>query len=287
MRALVTGAGGQLGRALRAATPDGVELVCFGSEELDITDRSAVMRAVDLAAPDVILNAAAYTAVDRAEREEASALEVNGAGVAHLASAARNAGSKLAHISTDFVFAGDRSRPYRPEDPAAPLGVYGRTKLAGEEAARANEDSLIVRTSWVYSAHGANFVKTMLRLMKEHDELRVVTDQVGTPTWAASLAGALWQLVGANAQGIIHFSDSGVCSWYDFAVAIYEESIGAGLLDRTVRIVPIATAEYPTPAKRPPYSVLDKARTWEVLGGPAPHWRENLRLMLKEMNNNG
>ena len=287
MRALVTGAGGQLGRALRAATPDGVELVCFGSEELDITDRSAVMRAVDLAAPDVILNAAAYTAVDRAEREEASALEVNGAGVAHLASATRNAGSKLAHISTDFVFAGDRSRPYRPEDPAAPLGVYGRTKLAGEEAARANEDSLIVRTSWVYSAHGANFVKTMLRLMKEHDELRVVTDQVGTPTWAASLAGALWQLVGANAQGIIHFSDSGVCSWYDFAVAIYEESIGAGLLDRTVRIVPIATAEYPTPAKRPPYSVLDKARTWEVLGGPAPHWRENLRLMLKEMNNNG
>ena len=276
-----------MGRALRAATPDGVELVCFGSEELDITDRSAVMRAVDLAAPDVILNAAAYTAVDRAEREEASALEVNGAGVAHLASAARNAGSKLAHISTDFVFAGDRSRPYRPEDPAAPLGVYGRTKLAGEEAARANEDSLIVRTSWVYSAHGANFVKTMLQLMKEHDELRVVTDQVGTPTWAASLAGALWQLVGANAQGIIHFSDSGVCSWYDFAVAIYEESIGAGLLDRTVRIVPIATAEYPTPAKRPPYSVLDKARTWEVLGGPAPHWRENLRLMLKEMNNNG
>jgi len=287
VKALVTGASGQLGRALRAAPPEGIELVSFGSEELDITDQVAVMRAVERTTPDVILNAAAYTAVDLAECEEARALAVNCAGVAHLAAAAHEAGAKLVHISSDFVFDGHSGRPYLPEDPPAPLGVYGQTKLAGEEAARANGDSLIVRTSWVYSAHGSNFVRTMLRLMKERDELRVVTDQMGTPTWATSLAQALWQLVDADARGIVHFSDSGVCSWYDFAVAIHEEAVGAGLLNRIVRIVPIATAEYPTSAKRPYYSVLDKAGTWKILGGPAPHWRKNLRLMLKEMNNNG
>jgi dTDP-4-dehydrorhamnose reductase len=287
VKALVTGASGQLGRALRAAPPEGIELVSFGSEELDITDQVAVMRAVERTTPDVILNAAAYTAVDLAECEEARALAVNCAGVAHLASAARDAGARLVHVSSDFVFDGDSGRPYRPDDPAAPLGVYGWSKLAGEEAARANGDSLIVRTSWVYSAHGSNFVTTMLRLMHERDELRVVTDQVGTPTWATSLAQALWQLVNANARGIMHFSDSGVCSWYDFAVAIHEEAVGAGLLNRTVRLVPIATAEYPTRSRRPPYSVLDKARTWQILGAPAPHWRENLRLMLKEIDGNG
>ncbi|MGD9812604.1 MAG: dTDP-4-dehydrorhamnose reductase [Sphingobium sp.] len=285
MKVMITGAGGQLGRALGASSPATAECVKLTSAELDIGDESAVSRMITAERPALILNAAAYTAVDRAESEEADALRVNGQGVANLAKAARDHGARLVHISTDFVFDGSSSTPYRPDSPTAPLGAYGRTKLAGEQAA--GPETLIVRTAWVYGSEGHNFVRTMLRLMAERDEVRVVADQIGTPTFAGSLARAIWALAETGTTGIHHFTDSGAASWYDFAVAIQEEALAVGLLDRQVPVVPIATADFPTPATRPAYSVLDKSATFALLGGPAPHWRVNLRLMLQDVKRHG
>lgn len=285
MKALVTGAGGQLGATLVASAPAGCEVVALDRASLDLTDAAAVRAAVARERPDVILNAAAWTAVDAAEAEEEAARAVNADAVAALADAARANGADLVHVSTDFVFDGTRGRPYRPHDKPNPLGAYGRTKLAGERAA--GPDALIVRTAWVYAPAGGNFVRTMLRLMRERDEVRVVADQVGTPTYAPGLAHALWRLHAANARGVLHYTDSGAASWYDFAVAVQEEALAAGLLTRAVPVVPIASADFPTPAARPFYSLLDKGRTWELLGGPAPHWRANLRLLIKELASHG
>lgn len=281
MKALVTGANGQLGRCMAQAAPAGVEIVAAGSAQLDIRDAAAVEAFVSGARPDLIFNCAAYTAVDKAESEEDAALAVNAHGVSHLADAARRHDARLVHVSTDFVFDGCSGVPYRPDAPAGPTGAYGRTKLAGERAA--GEDALIVRTAWVYGPVGHNFVRTMLRLMAERDEVRVVADQIGTPTYAPSLASALWALAGTGARGIHHYTDSGAASWYDFAVAIQEEALAAGLLDRAAPVIPIATRDFPTPAVRPHYSVLDKGDTFALLGGAAPHWRVNLRRMMKEM----
>ncbi len=279
MIALITGAGGQVGRALIDTAPAGVQAVGLVSSDLDITDAAAVGDAINRHAPTVIINAAAYTAVDRAESEAERAHAVNGAGPGIISDAARAAGVKLVHISTDFVFDGSSSRPWRTTDACAPLSVYGQSKLAGER--QVGDDALIVRTAWVYADEGANFVATMLRLMRERPEVRVVDDQIGTPTHALSLASAIWALADRDVRGIYHYTDSGVASWYDFAVAIQEEAIVAGLLATAVPIMPIATADYPTPAARPAYSVLDKRETWAALGAPAPHWRVNLRAMLQ------
>lgn len=285
MKALVTGANGQLGRCLQQTAPAGVEVIPFGSAELDIRDSAAVERALARVRPQLVLNAAAYTAVDRAESEEALALAINAQGVANLRAAAAVQGARLIHVSTDFVFDGRSGVPYAPNAPTGPTGAYGRTKLAGEQAAGA--DALVVRTAWVYGPAGNNFVRTMLRLMAERDEVRVVADQIGTPTYAPSLADALWRLAATNALGIHHYTDSGVASWYDFAVAIQEEALSAGLLNRAVPVIPIATSEFPTPAIRPHYSVLDKSATFALLGGSAPHWRVNLRRMIKEVRLHG
>lgn len=285
MKALITGAHGQVGRALQATAPAGFEVVALASADLDIGNADAVATRVASTRPDVILNAAAYTAVDKAESDAEAALRVNGDAAGILAKAARSVGARLVHISTDFVFDGQSSSPYAVDAPVNPLGVYGRTKLAGEQAA--GPDALIVRTAWVYGSTGANFVRTMLRLMAERDEVRVVADQIGTPTAAGSLAQALWALHAAGAKGLFHYTDSGAASWYDFAVAIQEEAFALGLLDRRVPVIPIATSDYPTPARRPAYSVLDKSRALAVLGGPAPHWRTNLRLVLEEIKHNG
>ena len=285
MKVLVTGANGQLGRALVATAPASAKITALDSAALDITSAAEVERKVAELSPELIVNAAAYTAVDRAEEDEQRAMAVNAHAVRHLAQAAAKCGARLVQVSSDFVFDGASGRPYRPDDPPSPLGAYGRSKLAGEQAAGA--DALIVRTAWVYSADGHNFVRTMLRLMAEREELRVVADQVGTPTWASSLARAIWTLVGRDVSGIQHYTDSGVASWYDFAVAIHEEASALGLLRSPVRIVPIATSDYPTPAKRPSYSVLDKSETYRLLGGPAPHWRDALRQMLEDLTNNG
>jgi dTDP-4-dehydrorhamnose reductase len=197
----------------------------------------------------------------------------------------RRTGARLVHLSTDFVFDGSSGRPYTPRDRPAPLGVYGRTKLASEQVALGlGEQAVVVRTAWVYSRHGQNFVRTMLQLMREQDGVGVVSDQVGTPTWARSLAEALWAVAGLpSLHGVLHWTDAGVASWYDFAVAIQEEALAAGLLERAVPVRPLSSREYPTAARRPAYSVLSKGESWAVLGFTPPHWRVNLRLMLQEL----
>ncbi|MXP44602.1 dTDP-4-dehydrorhamnose reductase [Allopontixanthobacter sediminis] len=285
MKVLITGAEGQLGRALVQCAPAHVTIAALGSIALNITDADSVAKAFADHAPAVVINAAAFTAVDLAETEPERAFSINQAGVALLAHAAQTAGARLVHVSTDFVFGESDAVPRKPSDYPAPMSIYGASKLAGEAAA--GPDALIVRTAWVYAANGQNFVNTMLRLMRERDEVRVVADQVGTPSWASSLAEAIWALTLQGKVGIFHYTDSGVASWYDFAVAIQEEALELGFLDRAVPIVPITTADYPMPAKRPAFSVLDKTETWKALGGIAPHWRVQLRRMLKELVDHG
>lgn len=284
-RILVTGANGQLGQELQRAKPQGVELIAFGRQALDISDRSAVSHQVGEIRPDWIINAAAYTAVDKAESDEANAIAINVAGARNLAEAAADCGARLAHVSTDFVFDGCKSRPYLPDDQMNPVGVYGRTKRQGEDAVRAvvGDTALIVRTAWVYSARGNNFVKTMLRLMNERDAVGVIEDQVGTPTWAAELAKVLYLAIDKSLTGTYHWTDTGVASWYDFAVAIYEIGRSQGLLRRDVVINPIPTEAYPTPAARPAYSVLSKDAMRQATGYTGMHWRTALTNMMKEL----
>jgi len=285
MKVLVAGGNGQLGRELALRAPQGWAVTALGSTELDIRDREAVAKVVEEIGPELVINAAAYTAVDRAESEPDLAYAINGHGVAHLAEAAKATGAKLIHVSTDFVFDGRNSTPYQVNDRPNPVSVYGASKLEGERLALAycGSEALVIRTSWLYGARGKDFVTTMLRLMADRDEVRVVADQIGTPTWAGGLAEAIYRLAGLNGSGILHWSDAGVASWYDLAVAVQEEALALGLLKRAIPVRPIRTEEYPTPARRPTYSVLDKSETWRLLGGAAPHWRVGLRRMLKEL----
>lgn len=281
---LFTGAKGQLGWELQQLNyGDGVRLNALSHEQLDVTDRVQVHDRVAELQPDVLINAAAYTAVDRAETERDLAYRVNANGAANLASAAQNVRAKLIHVSTDFVFDGKKSSPYTPQDAPNPINVYGASKLEGERRVLeiTNGGALIFRTSWVYSSRGHNFVKTMLRLMREREETRVVADQIGTPTWANGLAKAIRRgLSHIQLSGIYHWSDAGVASWYDFAVAIQEEALSLGLLNKASRIIPIPTTAYPLPAERPAYSVMDKTTTWSALEIEPVHWRESLRKML-------
>lgn len=282
MRVLVTGAGGQLGRALVARAPDGVDAIAVTSSDLDISDRDAVIALVGRERPALVLNAAAYTAVDAAESDRERAAAVNDRGTANLVAASAAVGARVAHVSTDFVFGGDAGRAYPVDAPTAPLGVYGSTKLAGEKHLRPSD--LCVRTAWVYAAEGKNFVRTMLRLMTERDELGVVADQIGSPTSADDLADALWRMAQGGASGTFHYTNSGVASWYDFAVAIRDEGVAAGLLaGAAARVKPIAAGDYPTPARRPHFSVLDCSKTTQFLGEPAPHWRHSLVRTLKQI----
>lgn len=283
MKVLLTGAGGQLGRELVRSAPADAVVTALAHAGCDIGDARAVAQVVAREQPDIIINAAAYTAVDRAEAEPEAAMRVNAAGPVALAAAAGSA--RLLHVSTDFVFDGDQGRPWRTDDATGPLSVYGRSKLAGEAPVLAlGERGLVLRTSWVYSAYGNNFVKTMLRLMASRPVVRVVADQVGAPTWAAGLAAALWHAARDPAvHGLHHWRDAGAASWYDFAVAIAEEAATAGLLSQPVTIEPIPATDYPTPARRPAYSLLDCTQSWPVLGGVPPHWRSQLRRMLAEL----
>ena len=279
MKALVTGVNGQLGKELLAQAPASWTCVALDRATLDLADSAAIARLVDAEQPDLVLNAAAYTAVDRAESEPELALAINAGAPAAFSKALAGVG-RLVQVSTDFVFDGLRGYSYQPDDIRNPQSVYGASKAAGEDAA--GDEAIIVRTSWVYAAGGANFVRTMLRLMRERDELRVVADQIGSPTSAKGLATAIWGLATKNAAGVWHHRDAGIASWYDFAVAIAEEAHAVGLLDRIPAIHPIATSEYPTPARRPAFSVLDVTATREILGDISVHWRSNLRTMLKE-----
>jgi dTDP-4-dehydrorhamnose reductase len=282
MKVLITGGGGQLGGALQISAPEWAYLIALERSECDISDSQQISDTLESHRPELVINAAAYTAVDDAESNVEAARNANAIAPGLLAEAAARTGARFVHISTDFVFDGLKSSPYAPDDAASPTSVYGQTKWDGEKAVRtALPDSLIVRTSWVYGANGQNFVNTMLRLMAERDEVRVVADQIGTPTHALSAARTIWALAGLSATGIFHVTDSGAASWYDLAVAVQEEALAIGLLQKSVPIIPIGTKDYPTPARRPAYSVLDKSAT-NVLIGPAAHWRQELRVMLKE-----
>ena len=285
MKVLVTGKGGQVADALLKQRPASADVQALGRAELDVGDGAAVERAVDALKPELIINAAAYTAVDQAEREPELARRVNGEGPGHLADAARRHGARLLHISTDFVFDGKAHVPYAPGAATAPLGSYGASKLEGEQRVLAADPSaLVLRTAWVYAAKGRNFVRTMLRLMGERGSVKVVNDQTGSPTWAASVAEVLWKAAAQpEFRGIHHWTDAGTASWYDFAVAIAEAAPTLGLLPRKPEVLPIPSAEYPTAARRPAYSVLDRRSTEEALQFHAAPWQDNLKKMLMEL----
>jgi dTDP-4-dehydrorhamnose reductase len=288
MRVMITGANGQVGRALLKSVPGRTEAIPLTRVDLDISDREAVLSLTRFHAPDLIINAGAYTAVDKAESEPQAAERANAIGPHNLAVAAGQAGARLIHLSTDFVFDGLASRPYAPDAPTNPQNTYGRTKRAGEEAVAdvLAARSVILRTAWVYAAEGSNFVRTMLRLMSAKGAVRVVADQVGTPTAASSLAEVIWAIAArSDMNGTHHWTDAGIASWYDFAVAIAEEGAVLGLLPSQVRVDPIASEEYPTPAKRPSYSVLDKRSLLAEVTVHARHWRSNLRTVLGQISN--
>lgn len=283
MKVLVTGAAGQLGRAVTGSCPARVEVVALDKSGLDLTDAAAVRRCLETIRPQVVINAAAFTAVDRAESEPGAAHAANAEAPGHLAAACVLTRARLIHVSTDFVFDGTRGTPYAPDATTAPLGVYGATKAEGERRIAATDGLAfrIVRTAWVHGPAGHNFVLRMLELFRTRNDLRVVCDQVGTPTSVLTLAPLLWWLAGDDGpSGILHFTDAGVASWYDFAVAIHEEGVARGLAPADVRIVPVSTAQYPTPARRPAYSVLDKSATWARYPGTPLHWRVALRKVL-------
>lgn len=281
MNILVTGAGGQLGCEVRRASAESEHYFVFTDiTELDITDPKAIETFVcdnDIA---LIINCAAYTQVDKAEDDVALCTLINETAVGYLAEVARRRGAMLIHISTDYVFSGEAHRPLREDDSPNPIGVYGKTKLGGEEAIRRSGcKHIILRTAWLYSCHGSNFVKTMIKLSEERDELKVVFDQVGTPTYARDLADLILHIIRTDQQdkqGTYHFSNEGVCSWYDFACAIVE---GVG---HVCDIQPCNSSEYPSRVLRPHYSVLDKTKVKHTFGYNIPHWRTSLTLCLNE-----
>jgi dTDP-4-dehydrorhamnose reductase len=288
MKLLVLGAGGQVGRELcRFAWPAGCALVAHDRDGVDITRREVVFAAVARARPDFIVNAAAYTAVDRAESEPDAAWAANCGGPANLAAACAAAAIPLVHLSTDYVFDGSKTAPYREDDPVNPLGVYGKSKEAGDRAVRdALREHVILRTAWVYSAHGHNFVKTMLRLAGERPVLRVVADQQGSPTSAADIAAAIAAIVqriasGSRGWGTYHFTGGGAVTWHGFAEAIFE--LAAPWRGPPPRVEAITTADYPTPACRPANSVLDCRRIGDTFGIVPRPWREALADVIREI----
>lgn len=296
MRLLLLGANGQVGHALRRELAPLGEVVCTtrsgslpdgGSCERADFDQPATLPAlVERIAPDVVVNAAAYTAVDRAEEEAEAAFRANAEAPGALAGACARGGALLVHYSTDYVFDGNGTRPWREDDPTAPLGVYGASKLAGEEAVRGSgARHMVFRTAWVYGTHGHNFMRTMLRLGAERDELRVVADQVGTPTPAGLIARATAQALraGTDASGLWHLTATGGTSWHGFAEAIFAAAVERGLLPKAPRLLPIATEDYPTPARRPAYSRLDTTRVQADFGLELPGWAEALPGVLDEM----
>ncbi len=285
MRVFITGSErGQLYWELMRTVLPQFEIVS-GPARLDITDGQAVRQQLMSLKPQLIINAAAYTAVDKAESEPEQAAAVNAQAVKTLALVAGDLGAHLVHVSTDFVFGPSNGEPFVEQAAVAPVSVYGQTKLVGEQilADTLPDSSVVVRTAWVYSSHGANFVKTMLRLMNERGEVGVIADQIGSPTWANSLARALWRAAELKTSGTLHWTGAGAASWYDFAVAISEQACQLGLLDQEAIVNPLTTAQYPTPAARPHYSVLELTRTWQTLNLQANHWRKDLTTMLMEL----
>ena len=287
MKILLTGAAGQLGQALIASSPAEVELIACSRAELDLANPEACRAAVQAHRPDWVLNAGAYTAVDKAESEPELAQAVNAGAPGAFAEALAATGGRLLQVSTDFVFNGAQGSPYRPEQPLDSLGVYGATKAAGETAALKLLGARVLRTSWVYGPVGKNFCLTMLRLhalkAAAGESLGVVADQVGCPTSTLTLAAACWRAISVEGPQILQWSDAGAASWYDFAVAIGELGVQAGLLERAARVKPLTTADYPTLAQRPSYSLLDCTASRLALGLEPLHWREGLAEVLRCM----
>ncbi|WP_025564773.1 dTDP-4-dehydrorhamnose reductase [Psychromonas sp. SP041] len=296
MKVLITGKGGQLAWELEQLAPKNVQLLSCSAQDLDITDVDQVNHTIEQFQPNIVINAAAYTAVDKAETDTETAYAVNDLGSEYLALACKKISAKLIHVSTDFVFDGTKTTPYQTNDQVNPINVYGASKLAGDSKVNAilGNQAIIIRTAWVYSVNGNNFVKTMLRLMAEKEQLGIVYDQVGTPTWAKGLATMIWALVEKNqntestldAAKILHWTDAGVCSWYDFAVAIQELAVEKGMLDKTIPVRPIPASAYPTPAQRPSFSVIDKQSAEQESGVETVHWRQQLSTMMDELKAN-
>ncbi len=288
---VLIGSKGQLGQELQPIleTLGKRELISFDRATFDISQPNDIAKKLQETKPSLIINAAAYTAVDKAESESELAYQINGIAPSIMAQEADKLGAFLIHYSTDYVFDGKQGYPYQETDQTSPQSVYGESKLKGEVAIQANCDNyIIIRTAWVYGSCGkSNFVKTMLRLGKERKEIRVVTDQIGSPTWTKDLAETTVQILSQKETiqpGIYHYTNSGVASWYDFAVAIFAEAKQLGFPLQVERVIPITTAEYPTPAKRPNYSVLSCQKVTKVLGNYPPHWRESLREMLQDLS---
>ncbi len=293
MKLLVPGANGQVGHALLRSLATLGEVVATtrsgqledgaACEQFDLADLESIAPLLERIRPDVVVNAAAYTAVDRAEDDAEAAFRANAEGPGRLATECAARGIALLHYSTDYVFDGQASRPYREDDATAPMGVYGRSKLAGEQAiARSGVRHLIVRTAWVYGLHGANFLRTMLRVGAERDELRVVADQRGTPTPAWLIADATADILrkGFAESGVVHLVADGETTWHGFAEAIFDEAMAAGLISRRPVVTAITTADYPTRASRPAYSVLDTGRLQQQFGIQLPAWRQALQKTL-------
>ncbi len=282
-KTILLGAKGQLGQLVVESVPDNIELDCFSHETLDITDHKAVKELILQVSPEIIINAAAYTAVDNAEKESKLAYEINAEAVENIAISTPPE-TRIIHISTDFVFSNNSLHPYQPEDQIAPVSIYGQSKADGERALIKHhaDNSIILRTSWLYSAKGKNFLTTMLRLMAERDELSIVNDQFGSPTSAHLLAQIIWGFALENqGMGIYHWSDRGVITWYDFALEIYSQARKLEILQNDVTIKAITTKEYPTPATRPCYSALDSTATETLLGVKTSLWQEELYKVLE------
>ena len=286
MRVLILGGAGQVGRALQRCAPSEVVLAAPLRSQLDLSQASRLETYLGTFKPAVVINSAAHTAVDRAESEYDLALRVNGSAVADLATLCASRDIRLIHISTDYVFDGTSNLALEPDAQTHPLNAYGRSKLAGEQAIRAtgNLNWSIVRAAWIYAPWGQNFVLTMLRLMRERGAVSVVCDQIGSPLSALTLASFLWRLVACeNVNGTLHCADAGVASWYDFSVAIAEEAYALEILSQRPTIKPISTAEFPTPAKRPAFSVLSGRSSMDTVRLEQKHWRVGLREVLQEI----
>lgn len=288
-KVLLIGAKGQVGQELQVTLPPLGEVISIGREELDLTNSEKISQLIREIHPDYLVNAAAYTAVDKAETEPDLAYSINAIAPKIMAESAEKIKAKFLHISTDYVFDGRKNTPYLETDLTNPLGVYGQSKLRGEEEIKnVNSQAIILRTAWVYGSYGkSNFVKTMLRLGKEREELKVVVDQVGSPTWAKDIATAITHLLinVDNPPGIYNFTNSGVASWFDLTKAIFEEAKISGIPLKIQRVIPITTAEYPTPAVRPAYSVLSGQKISQQLGYIPPYWRDSLKAMLNQLFN--
>lgn len=285
---LLIGNNGQVGTELQNILSSDYQVIGLARPEIDLTQGHNLRQIIQAVKPEIIINAAAYTAVDKAESEAEIAHKVNAIAPQIIAAESQKLGSFLIHISTDYVFDGNSNYPYQENDITNPLSIYGQTKLAGEMAIQqACTDYIILRTAWVYGTYGkGNFVKTMLRVGKDRPEVRVVADQIGSPTWAHDIADTISKIIPqltSEISGIYHYTNSGVASWYDFAIAIFEEAQKLGFPMQINQVIPITTPEYPTPAKRPAYSVLACGKISQLLGTYPPHWRQRLILMLKEL----